>query len=214
MLVAEWNGVPQYDESTVSSVMIIIPLAHFTIAMNILQLTTNTFQGVIITDGSTSYDGPTSYAVFLYYCPSMEWSGNAVIGWQASSSRYRNHPLSGTSNAKQVACLNTATSSYNTVLFKLSSASKLEPVHVTAYMYSICLSALCIDHSLSYHTLTGTCISSFDFGCFDGTCENSSSARCDGDSDCSDGSDEVACSCELPAPVHSATHIRSGVDVF
>ena len=54
----------------------------------------------------------------------MEWSGNAVIGWQASSSYYRNHPLSGTSNAKQIACLDTA-SSYNTVLFKLSSVSKL-----------------------------------------------------------------------------------------
>ena len=115
----------------------------FTIAMNILQLTTNTFQGVIITDGSTSY------AVFLYHCPSMEWSGNAVIGWQASSFYYRNHPLSGTSDAKQVACLNTTTSSYNAVVFKLSSVSKLEPVHVTAYMYSICLSALCIDHSLA-----------------------------------------------------------------
>ena len=53
----------------------------------------------------------------------MEWSGNAVIGWQASSSYYRNHPLSGTSNARQVACLNTG-SSYNTVIFKLSSTSK------------------------------------------------------------------------------------------
>ena len=145
----------------------------------------------------------------------MEWSGNAVIGWQASqssSSYYRNHPLSGTSDARQVACLNTATSSYNTVVFKLSSVSKLEPVHVTTYMYSICLSALCIDHSLSYHTLTGTCTSSSYFGCFDGTCEYSSSARCDGYSDCSDGSDEVACSCELPPPAYSATHIRSGVD--
>ena len=47
-----------------------------------------------------------------------------MIGWQASSSYYRNHPLSGASNAKQIACLNTA-SSYNTVLFKLSSVSKL-----------------------------------------------------------------------------------------
>ena len=54
----------------------------------------------------------------------MEWSGNAVIGWQASSSYYRNHPLSGTSNARQVACVNTA-SNYSTVLFKLSSVSRL-----------------------------------------------------------------------------------------
>ena len=48
-----------------------------------------------------------------------------MIGWQASSSYYRNHPLSGAINAKQIACLNNATSYYNTVLFKLSSVSKL-----------------------------------------------------------------------------------------
>ena len=85
----------------------------------VFQYTTNSFQGVIITDGSVSY------AVFLYACSYMRWSGNAVIGWQASSSYYRNHPLSGASNAKQIACLNNATSYYNTVLFKLSSVSKL-----------------------------------------------------------------------------------------
>ena len=95
----------------------------------VFQLTTNRFQGVIITDGSVSY------AVFLYYCPYMEWSGNAVIGWQASSSYYRNHPLSGTSNAKQIACLNNATS-YNPVLFKLSSVSKLV-IQIKYHIHSI-----------------------------------------------------------------------------
>ena len=136
MLVAEWNGVPRYSASNVSyssnanHATILLP---FNTAMIILQSTTNTFQGVLITDGTTSY------AVFLYYCSSMEWSGNAVIGWQVSSFRYRNHPLSGTSDAKQVACLNTATSSYNTVLFKLSRVSKLGSMHATAHMFSPCL---------------------------------------------------------------------------
>ena len=40
------------------------------------------------------------------------------------------------------------------------------------------------------------CTDSSYFGCFDGRCYSSAS-RCDGDFDCSDGSDEVACSCEL-----------------
>ena len=90
---------------------------YISIQCVLLQFTTNTFQGVLITDGSNSY------AVFLYYCPSMEWSGNAVIGWQASSSRYRNHPLSGNSDASEVACLN-PDSSYNTVIFQLNSVGK------------------------------------------------------------------------------------------
>ena len=54
----------------------------------------------------------------------MNWNGNAIIGWQASGSYYRNHPLSSTSNAKQIACLNTE-SSESTVLFKINSVSKL-----------------------------------------------------------------------------------------
>ena len=96
---------------------IVYILVCLSIQCVLLQFTTNTFQGVLITDGSTSY------AVFLYHCPSMEWSRNAVIGWQASSSRYRNHPLSGNSDASEVACLN-PDSSYNTVIFQLNSVGK------------------------------------------------------------------------------------------
>ena len=58
-----------------------------------------------------------------------------MIGWQASSSYYRNHHLSGASNAKQIACLNNATS-YNTVLFKLSSVSKLV-IQIKYHIHSI-----------------------------------------------------------------------------
>ena len=78
------------------------------------QSVTNRFQGVLITDGATSY------AVFIYNCHDMEWSGNAIIGWQASSVLYATHSLSGTTNAKDVACLNTPTTSSSTLIYRVA----------------------------------------------------------------------------------------------
>ena len=75
---------------------------------------TNRFQGAIITDGVTSY------AVFLYNCDDMEWSGEAKIGWQASSVLYEAHRLSGTTNAKDVACLNTPTTSRSVLIYRVA----------------------------------------------------------------------------------------------
>jgi len=133
----------------------------------------------------------------------MEWSENAVIGWQASSSHYRNHPLSGRSDASEVACLN-PDSSYNTVIFQLNSVGKslYTAVHsaTRTYMYTpffillLLLLALCGTHTHS----TESCTTFTYFGCFSGPCILSSE-RCDGNIDCSGGSDEVACSCELIA---------------
>ena len=80
----------------------------------------NRFQGVIITDGSTTF------AAFLYSCPNIKWSGlfnKAQVGWQATDSHFRTHPLSGTVNVNEVACLNNA-SIYTTLLFKLSLVGK------------------------------------------------------------------------------------------
>ena len=75
-----------------------------------IQSITNTFQGILITDGSSSY------AVFIYECGSMEWGGG-VIGWQKGSSQYNSHYLSGRSDSNDVGCLYSKT--YSAVVFKI-----------------------------------------------------------------------------------------------
>ena len=71
---------------------------------------TNTFQGILITDGSSSY------AVFIYECGGMEWGGG-VIGWQQSLSEFNSHSLSGDSNSNDIGCL--YSSSYSAVVFRI-----------------------------------------------------------------------------------------------
>ena len=73
---------------------------------------TNTFQGILMTDGSSKY------AVFIYKCGSMEWGGG-VIGWQASTSEYNSHYLSGESNSSEVGCLYSDT--YSAIVFKIDN---------------------------------------------------------------------------------------------
>ena len=77
-----------------------------------LQSKTNTFQGVLITNGLSSY------AVFIYKCGSMEWGGG-VIGWQASGLHYNSHYLSGDSNSNDIGCLYSTT--YSAVVFKINN---------------------------------------------------------------------------------------------
>ena len=62
-----------------------------------IQSTTNTFQGILISDGYSSY------AVFIYNCSNMEWRGG-VIGWQQSTLQYGSHFASGQSSANIDVC--------------------------------------------------------------------------------------------------------------
>ena len=75
-----------------------------------MQPTGNTFQGILITNGSSSY------AVFIYDCGSMGWGGG-VIGWQEDLLQYNSHYLSGESNSNDVGCL--YSNSYSAVVFKI-----------------------------------------------------------------------------------------------
>lgn len=74
---------------------------------------TNSYQGIVITNGTDSF------AIFTYQCGAMTWSGNATIGFNAGGSHFENHPLSGTSSAKSIACMNYDTVWANLV-FKLT----------------------------------------------------------------------------------------------
>ena len=73
----------------------------------------NTFQGILITNGFQSY------AIFIYRCGLMGWSGNATIGFKAAGDYYENHNLSGNS-ARLIACSNIPfNSSWTNVVYKL-----------------------------------------------------------------------------------------------
>ena len=75
---------------------------------------TNTYQGVLVTDGVQSY------ALFTYKCGEMEWSGGATIGFGANDELYANLRLSGSSQANAVACLNSPTTEWSNLLYKLT----------------------------------------------------------------------------------------------
>ena len=61
-------------------------------------------------------DDYESYAVFIYKCGSMEWNG-ATIGWQASRTVYRRHPLSGP-NSADIGC--EYSTSYSAIVYRLN----------------------------------------------------------------------------------------------
>ena len=75
---------------------------------------TNSYQGIVITDGRESY------ALFTYQCGSMSWHGNATVGFNAGGTLYENHPLAGTSSANSVSCLSYSTAVWMNLVYKLT----------------------------------------------------------------------------------------------
>ena len=73
---------------------------------------TNTFQGILITNGFQSY------TVFTYRCLLIQWSGNAVIGFRATGNFNENHAISG-GDSSNVSCLNTLKSSWTNIIYPL-----------------------------------------------------------------------------------------------
>ncbi|CAI8021011.1 hypothetical protein GBAR_LOCUS12499, partial [Geodia barretti] len=65
------------------------------------EVVTNTFQAVLITDGSASY------AVFIYQCGELRWGG-ATIGWAYSRSIYEKNSDSGI-DSTSIACVHNST---------------------------------------------------------------------------------------------------------
>ena len=94
----------------------IIHAHHVRLCIYIPQ--TNSFQVAAVTDGRDSY------AVFTYRCGSMDWSASASIGFSTGERGYfRQHQLSGTSDANAIACLDS--SIYTNVIYKLTDTGML-----------------------------------------------------------------------------------------
>ena len=107
MVAVTCAGVCTYQDEYCYIYIYTILYAHVTNKYPIfLQISssTNTFQGILVTDGESSY------AIFLYECGGMEWGGG-VIGWQATPSDYESHHLSQNSDNDEIGCLYSTTTS-------------------------------------------------------------------------------------------------------
>ena len=78
-----------------------------------LIVQTNTFQGIVITNGQQSY------TLFTYQCGQLGWSGEATIGFTAAGKVYQNHDLSGM-YARNIACVNSQTTIWTNIIYPLS----------------------------------------------------------------------------------------------
>ena len=76
----------------------------------------NTFQGIVITNGTKTY------AVFTYRCDDIQWetSNTTVIGFNAGGTSYDNHPLSGTPDAVNIDCENSPQSIWNNIVYDVN----------------------------------------------------------------------------------------------
>lgn len=74
----------------------------------------NTYQGLIITNGTKTY------AVFTYQCGYLNWAGEATIGFNAAAEYYANHPLASLTTSNLIACVHTGVGSdWNNVIYDL-----------------------------------------------------------------------------------------------
>ena len=65
-------------------------------------------------------DGTDSFAIFIYQCGDLEWSGGATIGFSASSELFSNHRLSRSPIITSIGCLNALDDQFFTVLYGLT----------------------------------------------------------------------------------------------
>ena len=81
----------------------------------------NTFQAILITDGSKSY------AVFTYRCEQLEWSDEATIGINTPDDIIINHPLSGTDLIDEIACIH-VDSPWKNLIYELEPNPVILPI--------------------------------------------------------------------------------------
>ena len=85
---------------------------HLVLLLHFVQ--TNSYQAAVLTDGDLSF------VVFIYRCGHIDYTGGATIGFTAAHNLYANHPLSGTTNARRVACLNSPESEWTHLIYYLT----------------------------------------------------------------------------------------------
>lgn len=74
----------------------------------------NTFQGIVVTNGTKSY------AIYTYHCNDLEWSDGSVIGFNAGGRYYTNHPLSDSISARDIDCVHFPESEWNNIIYDIT----------------------------------------------------------------------------------------------
>ena len=65
-------------------------------------------------------DGTDSYTVFTYRCGDMNWAYGPTIGFNAAGEYYVNHPNTGSTSGEEIACLNSPSSEWYNLVYKIS----------------------------------------------------------------------------------------------
>ena len=106
----------------------VIILSVCVILVCLVDLQTNTFQGLVITNNSVSY------AVYIYKCGLMHWDGEATIGFKADRTYFRNNPLSGRDDADSISCTNSPLSIWTNVIYRLVKEGEEMILHKFIYV--------------------------------------------------------------------------------
>jgi len=75
----------------------------------------NTFQAILVTDGTTSY------AIYTYRCGEINWARSPSIGFNAAGRVFDNHPLAGNPSASAIDC--NGDNMWNNVIYNLTGYS-------------------------------------------------------------------------------------------
>ena len=91
-------------------------ILSYTYNYTIIYIQHNTFQGIVITNGTKTY------TVFTYRCDDIQWAnGNStVIGFNAGGTYYVNHPLSATPEASDIDCQRSPLSIWNNIVYDVN----------------------------------------------------------------------------------------------
>lgn len=118
MLVAYWDAVHPFTffGGDTGVRCCIVFWRYFLICF--FKIQENTFEAILITDGTYSY------TIFTYQCGLLEWDNGVVIGFKGSGDFYANNDPS----TLDVACLNSPTSVYSSIIYLLSNTSAEIPL--------------------------------------------------------------------------------------
>lgn len=112
----------------------------------------NTFQAILITNGTKSY------AVYTYKCGEMEWGDESTIGFNAGGEYSENHPITGHFQSHYISCLQNISSGSlikNEIYDLVPDPDSLivgavPPVHDTIGMLGVIIADLiCIAHAFA-----------------------------------------------------------------